>query len=497
MPTPRKKKLSGEVALVTVAQVAEQAGIFLLTMLMARLVSVQEYGSFRQLWMVHRTLLQIFLVGLPVSIAYFLPRLVLRRQRGLVARSALMLLALGVVVAGGMYAGADALANAFNNPELAPLLRIFGLFTMLILPTAPLRAVMVNHGRSRDLAIFTLADQAALLGVCVGAMLLTGELATLVSAMVVMALLRLAAAMTLIFTALRGGREDGERVPLGAQVRFALPAGVGSMFDALNVMLDKFVAATFFSIENFARYANGAFHVPMVSMVVSSVSSVLLPEYVRMHASGDVAGILRLWHKSVRATAMLFLPMVAFLVAFAEPFVTLIFSAKYADSAVIFQIYILSLLPRMTDFAFVLAGMGRTRVQIAASLMSLAVNLVISLALVKAIGVLGPALGTVVADTALAGYYLVRIREATGVSWRAVFPWAMLGKLSLTAALVAAVCWPINYLPLRFAAAPLAIGGLAFAALHLLLTYFTRQVSSDDLGMIRVMLKRPKPAAKP
>lgn len=505
-PASRKKKLSGEVLLVSAAQVVEQAGIIVLTMMLARILTVAEYGTFRQLWMMHRTLLQVCMLGIPMSVVYYLPKLAASGHRGLIAKSFWMLMSIGIVMAWSMYLSAGWIAHAFDNPAIEPLLKVFGLFTMLILPARPLRGILVNFGRANLYAIFTLIDQALLLSICVGVLLLGGDLTAVVFGLVGLAGLHLLGFIVMVLYVLvlrpqpmpEADADAGElmnSVGIKAMLVYALPVGFSWIVDALNVMFDKLIAATYFSLEDFARYANGAFHVPLVSTVVASTNSVLLPEYVRMHRKGDIAGILRLWHKSVLATAILFLPIVAFLVAFATPFVTMMFSATYADSATIFQVYVLAMVPRMTYYSYVLLGMGLSKDQLVGSVVSLVANVVVSIVLVKLIGVLGPAVGTVVADIALALYYLARIRKAAGVSFAQVFPWWRLGKLMATSAAAAALCYPVQWLPIEASLAVLALGGVVFIAVTAGLLLLTGQITAADRAMLVGMMPkalRPK-----
>ncbi|MEM9019215.1 MAG: oligosaccharide flippase family protein [Planctomycetota bacterium] len=506
-----KKKLSGQVLLVTLGQIADQAGIIVLTMILARILSEAEYGTFRQLWMLHRTLLQVCMLGIPMAVVYYLPKLAARAHRGLITRAFWMLLGIGTAIAWSMYLGAGFIAEAFNNPTIEPLLKVFGLFTMLIIPARPLRGILVNYGRANLYALFTILHQGLLLTITVGVLLRGGDLSHVVFGLVGLAGFHLLGFMGMmvyiqVLRPLPSPEADAdglmEAVGIKAMLVYAFPIGFSWIIDALNVMFDKLIAAVFFSIEEFARYANGAFHVPLVSTIVASTNSVLLPEYVRMHRDGDTEGILRLWHKSVIATAMLFFPIVAFLIAFSTPFVTMMFSATYADSAVIFQVYVLAMLPRMTYYSYVLLGMGLSKEQFAGSILSLVTNICVSLGLIKLLGaikpelaVLGPALGTVLADVVLAGYFLNRISAATQVGFGRVFPWTKLGKLAVVAALAGLICYPLQLLPIRASVLMLMLGAVAFATVLVGLLWGTGQFTTEDRAMLLGMMPkalRPK-----
>ncbi|MEJ2503055.1 MAG: hypothetical protein P8177_07005, partial [Gemmatimonadota bacterium] len=88
-----------------------------LFVLLSYTFSREEYGQFRQVWMINRALaLEIFTLGIPGSINFFLPRLRPDQRRHFVRQSLNILTVAGLVVTAGVLVFTDLIADAFDTP---------------------------------------------------------------------------------------------------------------------------------------------------------------------------------------------------------------------------------------------------------------------------------------------------------------------------------------------------------------------------------------------
>ncbi len=195
------------------------------------------------------------------------------------------------------------------------------------------------------------------------------------------------------------------------------------------------LSITSFSVAQFARYANGAVEIPILGTVVRSVSTVLIPEFARRYHSGDSAGVLKLWHESIRKVALLQFPVLVFFGVFATKFIIFLFSDTYGDSAIIFQIYVVAQVPSLTWYGTLLVAVGRTKAPLWGSIIALGLNVVLNILFIQWIGFTGPAIATTLASFGTTAFYLSRIRLALGVGWKAVYPWSGLARIMFVAVL--------------------------------------------------------------
>ena len=149
---------------------------------------------------------------------------------------------------------------------------------------------------------------------------------------------------------------------------------------------------------------------------------------------------------------------------FGTDLVVLLFSARYAQSASLFRIFLLLLPLRITVYGSLLMAAGMSTVVLRAAAATLALNVALNLTLIPLLGMEGAAVSTVCATYAMAGWQLVRCARLLNVHMSEIFPWAALGRLMMVSACAAGVAW-IGAHALPAGAARLAAGTILFTAL--------------------------------
>lgn len=459
--------------LLSLGRIAGLVSTLLLFVLLSRTLTPTQYGSFRQVWLINKSLVEILGLGLPLSLLYYLGRLGDAQKKAFIVQS-VTLLAAGAAGAGlAVFLGADLIAAAFGNPDLAPLLRLFAVYPVLIAPSLAVEGVLIVSGRVHQFAMFAVVTRVGVFVAGAAAVAMGGTLAHLFALILAAGVIEIFVAGLLIRAAVVSFEAAGrpgqlsERPTVREQFRLALPTGISSMVGILNQELDKLIIAASFSVAQFARYANGAVEIPILGTVVRSVSTVLIPEFTRRYHSGDRAGVLELWHKSICKVALLQFPVLIFFGVFAAEFIILLFSDTYRDSAVIFQIYVVAQVPSLTWYGTLLVAVGRTKAPLWGSIIALGLNVILNILFIQWIGFTGPAIATTLASFGTTAFYLSRIRSALGVGWMAVFPWSGLARIMF----VAVLGMPIFILPGLFPSLPdwlhLLIAGSTYGAVVL------------------------------
>jgi len=480
-----------DVVVLTAVKVTASLSVILLFVLLSHTLSVPDYGSFRQVWLIIKGFtLELFALGIPISLFYFLPKLAQGKRKFFVVQTLLILSSLGVLAATAMYGFSGLLSELFNNPRLESLLKITDLFALFTLPTLALEGVLVTFGRTIVFAVYTILDRLFLLAFIAASAYWFNSIEALCITLVVFGFMELSIAILIVRSSLKHYPIESRTFNIVEQFRFALPSGVTSVIDVLNIELDKVVISSFFNVSQFAKYANGAFEVPFLGTVGASINSVLMPEYVRRHSEGDYEGILRLWHKAIGKVALVFFPLAVFLFVFADDLITLLFSDKYLESSVIFRIYLFALLPKITWYGIILIAIGYSREPFYASLIALGANLALSLTLIQLIGFTGPAVATILTTYLVSLYYLHRIRIAFNENWRAIFPWRVLMRVFLASAVFGvALCLPLSLFYSGNSAIKLALGGVIYFIPLSLFFRYIGLVSESDVDLIREWIK--------
>ena len=458
--------------------------MIVLFIILSYLFSTADYGSFRQALMINKGLLELFALGIPMSIYYFLSRLQDDSKKMFIAQSLMVLAALGMVCSFLVFVFSGLIAEKFNNPDLEHLLRLFSLYPFFVLPTLALESVLVTLGHAKRYAIFLIIDKLVMLILAGIAVLLFRSIDGLFVILLIFSFVELLAAILLVKISTSGLSLVKRPIILREQIKVALPTGVANIVGILNVELDKLIVGLFFNVEQFARYVNGAFEIPFIGTVANATTSVLMPEYVKSFEQKNHYRILELWHGAIIKVAIIFIPLIVFMFFNAREFISLLFSDKYIGSAIIFQIYLIAHIPKLTWYGPLLVAMGYSKEPLIASLLSLVCNIVLNIIFIQWIGFIGPAIATVLTTYVLVAYFLVRIRKVMNVGWLSLYPWRPLAMMIVLSSIAAISLIPLLEMLKLPVIVTLVTGYIFYMAILLLIFRIIRIISDDDIAFV-------------
>ena len=395
--------LTRKIAVVACARGVSTASIFAVNAILTRAWPEGEFGLFSTVWVLANTLIPVFLAGLPTGLLYFFPRRRRHEQPVLVSQAAVCLFASGPILAGllqllsaapekwGIGAGGLGDVSIYILPFLP--------YVAAIVAAGYVESALVAAGRTTWQAALSLVTALALVGAAAATSLNGWVLTQFLWAVSGVALLRCVLAGFLVARAVGFGWPLGDR--FGELVRYSFQIGLNDAVGSLSRAVDRLVVFLFFSASAFGIYHIGAIEVP-VSLLLSAVATVLVPEVSARYRDGDLAGIADLWRRAVGGLALFILPMFCFLFAFAGELIALYVPAGYRQSEAVFRVFLLVLPLRCAIYNSLLIGMGKAHWALWGGLGDLLLNLGLSVAFVQALSIhapgqalLGPALATV------------------------------------------------------------------------------------------------------
>lgn len=484
---PRTRLADKALTLATGAGI-QNAGQVAVNLFLVRLLDSQElFGTYRQVWLVIYTLSPFVLMGLGHGLYFFLPGLTPGRHRAFACKAVAVVSGAGLVASIAVFLTASWIAGLFNNQGLVAPLRAASFYPLFALPSMLLLHFLIakeRHGRAAmvNLVFFFLQS------IVIIALALTGaSLSVIFSALVALAVGRFG---HMVYEILRHteGRVLGPSVGLGETLGYSVPVGLSDVLTSLGQKLDKLVVASFLNPATYAVYALGAMEFPGIILVSTASNTVMRPHITGLHHKADKAGIHRFWRESFRKQALVIVPMAALLAVFARELMILLYTEGYADAAVIFQIYLAVSLFRIAPPLVILTSVGLSRAVLYGTLVYVAVNLGLSVALIGVVGRMGPPVATFVATAGLMGYYARRAAGYLGVSLRGMIPAGVLLRLFLVAgvaALSSATVKLLGWHPLG----SMACGAVVFALVYAVMGRLTRVLQDKDLDVLRRWLR--------
>lgn len=266
-----------------------------------------------------------------------------------------------------------------------------------------------------------------------------------------------------------------------AQLRLTPGFVIISIFSTVDFQLDAFMISLLLSERELGWY--GAAQTIMLGfwMMPIAIRTALYPVMARTYQN-DPARLGALYVRANTYLLVLVLPIAAGITLLAEPIITLVFKEAFAPAVPALRALIWALVP-----AFLLVPSARMMVvynrQQTAGWMTgagMAVNVVLNLTLIPALGIVGAGLARVLATTAnfVIIFAYTQLRLARVALWRAAV------RPILATIIMSAAVYPLRhfFLPL-----PVAVGALVYAAAIAGLGV----VSAEDRALFSRLFLRP------
>ncbi len=401
-------------------------------MILVRLLSVEDFGHYREFLVYAALLISIAGFGISTSLLRFVPDNPERSWR-LVNQTALLTLASSTIVAGGAFA-LDAL---FDGRLLGGYGMRVALYVYLFVNLDFWEFLWLSERRSFAVLGYTTARLVARIAVVTITAALTRDVDAIILSLLVLEAVRLAISAAGWRLRARKVEHPGE-YRWREQLHFCLPFGGALVLVAANKSLGALFVAKILGPVALAHYTVGLYAQPFITILRNSLSDVLLPEMVANDPESR-ADRLELWRRFTVIAAIALVGAGVVLARFAEPLIETFFSSKYSPAVPVFQLYLLIFLRESLDFAVPLRAMDNTPAILRSNLLALAVNLALIPLLLPQWGLLG-AVAAFLVSRAVDGVYLARqTMRAYGIGLRALAPWGDLLKILIAAALAASV----------------------------------------------------------
>ena len=417
---------------------SDKAAQFLLPVVLVRCLDSATFGEYRLLWLLVGTVITVATLNMASGLALFIPHAEPARKRLYVHQT---LLFLGI--SGLLFAALASPWNPWLPAAMAPLQKhdvLVPAFVGLWIVAAMLDSLPTVEERIRWQGFATVGTsllRTVLVGV--GAWV-SGDITVIFWLLLAVVLIKLAVLGIYVRRYHGFGGPWYERHAFADQFRQLAPFGLASALYTLRAQADQWIAAMLFSLQSFAAFSVAAVLSPLVLIFRRSVLEAFVPRMSRLQAAGDVRGMLELNSRgNVLVGAVLF-PALAFMFAFAEDLIRLVYTATYLEAAPVMRVYIVGVGIMVIELTSVLLMLRQGSFALGMNILALAVSAAGSWALANAVGLAGAAGGSVLAVVIDRVITLRRISLQVGVPVRELQDWrgiiVALGYAAATATLV-------------------------------------------------------------
>lgn len=443
------------------------AATFFIPVVLARIFDPAEFGTYKQLFLVHSTIYYIAQLGMASSLYYFLPRA--PREAGRYVANSMWFLGMAGLAAFGLVAmAAPKIAQWMSNKALTAYLPWIGLYLLLMMLSTALEIVLISRSRyfwaSASYAISDLARAAAF----ILPVLVFRQLRWLLWGAVAVAFVRVVVTLFYFRREFRSTFTPDRRL-LKSQLGYALPFAAAVLLETLQASFPQYAVSYLFDPATFAIFAVGCLQIPLVDFAASPTSDVMMVKMQERLAEGRKHAVLKIWHDTTWKLALLFFPLFAFCIVAARQIIVFLFTAKYVASVPIFMAWSTVILFTTFQVDGVMRVFAQTWFLLALNMM----RLVIIVGLIKwslsQFHLVGPVLVIVLATSVSKTAALARMKTLLAISTAELLPWrslaALLGAAAGASAVALAVKSQIHVSTAPLLSATAAAFALTYAAL--------------------------------
>ncbi len=430
---PARSPLAGARPLILARGLAAAIAVMLPLVLVRRLAQ-QEYGTYKQLFMVAQTFYYVVPLGVPQSLYFFLPRS--REGRPYVIQAMVILTGAGALAALALLAGAPRIGDWLNSPELSSHAPALALYLFGTVCSSPLEISLTARGRTRLASLFYLGSELLRTAAMTAPALLGYGLSGVMDGIAAFALLRAAVTWALVPRGTSGPR--AARSALREQLHYALPFGAAVALGVPQSYFHQYAVSATASAAAFAVYAVGLFQVPFVDLLHSPTTEVLMVALGELEREGRQRESAEVYRSAASRLAYAFVPMVAFLEAAAPQFISALFTERYLAAVPVFRVAVLSTLLAIFPLEGVLRARGETVYILKSNVAKALVTVPLVLLGIRSLGMVGAVSAWLCCEVFGRAALLARMPRALGVPIVHLFPWKELARAAAAAALAAA-----------------------------------------------------------
>ncbi len=469
MKLPRLDAVSGPTLVLVGGRTVGFVAVFAIPVVLSRVFTTSEFGTYKQLFLLFSTLFGIAQLGMAESLYYFLPGK--PREAGAHVANAIVTLSLaGAGCVALLWVMRGWLGTWFGNRELSGNVILLGLILAPMLVGTMFEIVMISRQQNMKSAVtYAISDLGRTLLFVIPAIGFRSLRGVLVGA-VAFGFLRLA--VMLVYLRREFGRDlHVDFAVWRRQLAYALPFALAVGIEVIQLNFHQYVVAAKFDAATFAIYAVGCLQIPLVDLVMTSTTSVMMVQMADYARTGNRRAALALWHDTVYKLAALMFPLAVFLIVAAQPVIVALFTTRYLASVPIFMVWTLAVVPTAFAVDGVLRAYAQTRFLLVMNIVRFGLVVVLIGPLLWGFGLVGAVLVSLLATSLAKVACTVRITHLLGDGFADALPWSRLGGVTFRS-IVAAVpaAWIVHSITVRPIAVVL-IACAAYGAVYAALSY--------------------------
>jgi len=416
----------------------------LVPMILVRTFSVEEFGVYKQLFLVFAVVLPVIDLGVSNSLFYFVPKFPEQKSQ-IVSQTIYLQIIICTGVAIAFFFFNEKIGNLFseNANSLSSHIPMLGLVAISWHFSNLQETLLIVEKKAFEAGVISFLSEALRSIVSIIVALAGGKIGVLLLALMGTGVVRALALGSYLAKTIQFQRI--ELPHLRSQLAYSLPFGLAVVVNTLVQSSHQFIVSSSVSITDYAVYAVGCFQLPILGIIVDSVAKASLVKMSEIAGAKNSSIVMaELISNSLRKLWILFFPIFVFLFITAEEFIVLLFTDTYRASVPVFRIFIL-MIPLSTILVqHVPRAFNETRFILISNLATLLLSSGFCIFLLSKAGLAGAAIGFVVANLCWRFFFIFKCKRLLDMPISSFFPTQALANVAISVGMIGGACFFIK-----------------------------------------------------
>jgi len=432
MARSRQLSLSAQSIILILGRTTAYLFSLLIPVALVRIFTQEQFGVYRQVFLLHATIYALGQMGLGQSLYYFLPRNPDKKDLFMWQTSFLLFIT-GVLSFLVLSIFKGPIADLFHSEELIEYLPLLALYSLFTIASSFLEISMIAERQVKLASLVHIVSQFIYASSVILAGFVTRSILVLLYATIGYSVVRFI--FLLVYLCKRYPLSWKRMDPqcLRNQLSYSIPVGLANLSFIVKSQLHRYFVSYFFNPVMFAIYEIGCIKARIVNISATSVSSIMIPQVSVYEKEKRIADIVVLWKEATRKLSLFIIPSFIFLLIMTEDLIVTLFTPGYKASVPIFRINLISILILAANPGTLLRSFAETKFIMKLGFWRLPVEVVCLYVFIKNWGVLGAVLAS---NLTLLFFWLIMLIKAKGLLERGlaeIFPGRSLLQIVLVA----------------------------------------------------------------
>ena len=408
---------------LTTTKIINTVITMLITMLLSRFRTLEEYGTFSQINIITTVVTTVFALGLPNCVNFFLNRTEKKEEKQDFLSAYFTLgTIISIIIAVILFIAFPLLTSFFKNDALNDYKFAVLMFPWVNLFNSSVENIYIAYNKINLLIAYRMS-YAVILLVTVSIFSAVGG-SFYVYMIVYMALQAVFVLLLYITSYIISGkiRFNFDKKIISEILKYSIPLGISSIISTLNIELDKIMVGRMFTMEDLAIYTNVAKELP-INILTISVTALLLPKMVSLIQGKKESTAVDLWGTSILISSIIICFVNMLLFVLSDSVIGVLYSEKYLPGNAIFKVYTITSLVKITSWQIILVSTKNTKKILHIAIIALSVNFVLNLIFMNLFGMIGAAFATMISEFMSVCIKIYVSSKAIGYSFGKMIPW--------------------------------------------------------------------------